>query len=187
MASATIPGVYAAALLAVARERGTADAVVVSARKLVDALTPEVVRPLDNPLVGKVNAKLTIGAIAAHEPKEIYDLLLLLVDRNRLEFASAILREAIRQYEAETGVVHVQVRVASPLPPAFAEQFAERIRQRNGAGAQLDITIDPSLIGGFTSRVGDEYVDASVRRQLTEMRQAMLATPVGDALWSAES
>jgi F-type H+-transporting ATPase subunit delta len=187
MASATIPGVYAAALLAVARERGTADAVVTSARKLVDALTPEVVRPLDNPQIGKANAKLTIGGIAANEPKEIYDLLQLLVDRNRLEFASAILREAIRQYEAETGIVHVKVRVATPMSPAFSQQFVDRIRQRRGPGAQLDITVDPSLIGGYTARIGDEYVDASVRRQLVEMRQAMLATPVGDALWSAES
>lgn len=187
MASATIPGVYAAALLAVAHERGAIAAVIASCHKLVDALTPEVLRPLDNPLVGKQSAKQVLSGAVAGEPKEIHDLLLLLVDRNRLESAGEILRETIRQYEAEAGIVHVKVRVASEVGPEFKAQFINRIRGQRGPGAQLEVTVDPNLIGGFTSRIGDEYVDASLRRQLAEMRQAMLATPVTDSLWAADA
>ena len=187
MASATIPGVYAAALIAVARDNGTSAAVIDSCRKLVDALTPDVLRPLDNPLVGKDTAKKTVGGIVANEPKEISDLLKLLVDRNRLESTAAILGEAIRQYEAAEGHIHVKVKVANTVTPEFAAQFTERIKSRRGQGAQLEFTVDPSLIGGFTTRVGDEYVDASIRRQLVEMRQAMLATPVPDHLWTADA
>jgi len=187
MASATIPGVYAAALIAVARDNGTAPAVIDSCRKLVDALTADVLRPLDNPLVGKQIAKQTIGGVVANEPKEIYNLLQLLVDRNRLEDTGAILREAIRQYEASEGLIHVKVTVASQLSPQFNDKFAARIKQRYGHGALLDVTVDPSLIGGYTTRIGDEYVDASIRRQLVEMRQAMLATPVSEQLWTADA
>lgn len=187
MASATIPGVYAAALIAVARDHGSAAAVIASCHKLVDALSPDVLRPLDNPLVGKDTAKKAIGGAVANEPKEIYNLLQLLVDRNRLESTSDILREAIRQYEAAEGIFHVKVRVASAVSADFAEKFTAHVKQRHGQGAQLDIVVDPSLIGGFTTRVGDEYVDASIRRQLVEMRQAMLATPVTEQLWTADA
>ncbi len=187
MASATIPGVYAAALLAVARERGTAAAVVEACRTLASALTPEVLRPLDNPLIGKDVAKQALSGVLAEQPKELRDLVLLLVDRNRLENAGAILREAISQYEAEEGIIHVKLTVAAPVSQAFSDDFIGRVRQRRGPGAQLDVKVDPALIGGFTSRTGDLYVDASIRRQLVEMRQAMLATPVSDQLWSAES
>ena len=187
MASATIPGVYAAALIAVARDNGTAAAVIDSCRKLVDALSPDVLRPLDNPLVGKDTAKKTIGGVVANEPKEISDLLQLLVDRNRLESTGAILREAIRQYEAAEGIIHVKVKVAHPVSAEFAATFTDRIKQRNGQGARLDFTVDPSLIGGFTTRIGDEYVDASIRRQLVEMRLAMLSTPVTEQLWTADA
>jgi len=187
MASATIPGVYAAALIAVARDNGTASAVIDSCHKLVDALTPEVLRPLDNPLVGKDTAKKTIGGVVANEPKEIFTLLQLLVDRNRLEDIGAIFREAIRQYESAEGILHVKVKVASAISFDFAEKFTAIVKRRHGQGAQLDIAVDPSLIGGFTTRVGDEYVDASIRRQLVEMRQAMLATPVTDHLWVADA
>ncbi len=187
MASATIPGVYAAALLAVARERGTAAAVIDACRTLADAFTPEVLRPLDNPLIGKDAAKKTLSGVLAQQPKELHDLVLLLVDRNRLENAGAILREAIRQYEAEEGIVHVKVKVAAPVSQEFKDNFINRVRVRRGPGAQLDLSVDPALIGGFTSRIGDDYVDASVRRQLVEMRLAMLATPVSDQLWSADA
>lgn len=187
MASATIPGVYAAALLAVAQDRGTTAAVAESCRKLVDALTPDVLRPLDNPLIGKQAAKAVLAGVMANEPKEIADLLQLLVERNRLESAGEILREAIRQHEAHEGIVHVAVRLAGPVSPAFSAEFTDRIRKQRGPGAVLNVTIDPSLIGGFTTRVGDEYVDASVRRQLAEMRLAMLATPVTDTLWAADA
>lgn len=186
MASATISGVYAAALLAVARERGTAVAVVEACRTLVDALTPDVLRPLDNPLIGKDAAKKTLSGVLAQQPKEVHDLVLLLVDRNRLEDAGAIFRETISLYEAEENIVHVRVKVAAPVSQEFKDDFIARVRTRRGPGAQLDLSVDPSLIGGFTSRVGDQYVDASVRRQLIEMRQAMLATPVSDTLWSNE-
>lgn len=187
MASATIPGVYAAALLAVARERGSAAAVIDACRTLADALTPEVLRPLDNPLIGKDAAKKTLSGVLAQQPKELHDLLLLLVDRNRLENAGAIVREAIRQYEEEEGILHVKVKVAAPVSQEFKDNFINRVRARRGPGAQLDLAVEPALIGGFTSRIGDDYVDASVRRQLVEMRLAMLATPVSDQLWSADA
>lgn len=187
MASATIPGVYAAALLAVARDRDTAATVIEACRSLAGALTPEVLRPLDNPLIGKEAAKKALSGVLADQPKELRDLVLLLIDRNRLEETGAILREAITQYETEEGIIHVRVKVAAPVSQEFSDNFIARVRQRRGQGAQLDLSVDPALIGGFTSRTGDHYVDASVRRQLIEMRQAMLATPVSDQLWSAES
>ena len=186
MASATIPGVYASALLAVARERGTAAAVVEAAKQFADALTPDVVRPLEDPRVGKQNAKLTIGAVTANAPKELYDLLQLLIDRNRLESASAILRETIRQYEAEEGIIHINLTVAAPVSDAVRDAIVERIRNHRGTRAVLNLKVEPKLLGGFTSRIGDEYLDASTQRQVNEMRQAMLATPVGESLWSPE-
>ena len=141
----------------------------------------------DNPLIGKTLAKQTIGGVVAGEPKEIYDLLQLLVDRNRLESTGAILSEAIRQYEAEEGIIHVKVKIAVPMTDAFRAPFDARIKQRQGQGALLDVSVDASLIGGYTARIGDNYVDASIKRQLVEMRQAMLATPVTDHLWAADA
>ena len=186
MASATIPGVYAAALIELARERGTVEAVIASARTLAGALTPEVLRPLDDPRVGKARAKQTVGAVTAQQPQEVYDLLQLLVDRNRLVDTAAILVEAIRLYEQQEGIVHVHVTLAVETDPAFKQEMLERIRSKNGAKAVLDLSLDPKLIAGFTSRIGDRYVDASVRRVLDEMRQSLLATPLPDALWSSE-
>ena len=185
MASSTIPGVYASALIELARERGTIDAVIASCRKLAEAMAPEALRQLDNPRITRQDAKRVLGATVAQEPKEITDLLQLLVDRNRLDQAAAIMHEVVRLYEEQQGIVHVHVTIAADFTEAFKQRVIERIRSRNGAGAILDLSIDPALIGGFTSRIGDQYVDASGRRVLAEMRRAMLATPLADSLWSA--
>jgi F-type H+-transporting ATPase subunit delta len=63
------------------------------------------------------------------------------------------------------------------------------IRRAQGAGGaderqELHELVDPALIGGFTLRLGDKYLDASVRRRLHELKAGILATPVNDGWWT---
>jgi hypothetical protein len=82
-APATVAGVYAQALLEVSAERGVRPAVVASCRELAQSLSQAALASLDDPRIGKVRAKDTLRAVLASEPKEVLDLLLLLIDRNR--------------------------------------------------------------------------------------------------------
>ena len=83
--------------------------------------------------------------------------------------------------DAADGVVQVRVTAAKPMP---AEATA-RLAAVTGGQAHIDVTVDAALIGGVAIRVGDTLVDASVRRQLREMRQAMLNTPIASTLWAS--
>lgn len=49
--------------------------------------------------------------------------------------------------------------------------------EADGPGAQvkLNVTVDPSLLGGFVMTVGSTYVDMSIKTQIDAMRQAFLA------------
>jgi F0F1-type ATP synthase delta subunit len=53
-----------------------------------------------------------------------------------------------------------------------------------GPGVIVQASNDPTLISGLTLRFGDTMLDASARRLLTEMKQSILAAPVGANLWS---
>jgi len=39
---------------------------------------------------------------------------------------------------------------------------------------ELNVNVDPSLIGGIKLRVGNKFMDASIQNQLDKMRQSLL-------------
>ncbi len=97
---ATVTGVYAAALLAVARDQGVRPAVVEACRELAPTLAAGALAALDDPRLGKAKAKLAVAGVLAGKPKPVIELLQLLIDRNRLPEAGGILADAVRQAEA---------------------------------------------------------------------------------------
>lgn len=179
---ATVPGVYAQALLDVAAERGVRAAVVESCRALGGALDPAALAALDDPRVGKKRAKEALRAALAGQPREVLDAILLLVDRNRLADAPAILREAVARADAADGIVRVRVATARPL----SDDLRQRLSAAVGGKAEVREVVDTALLGGATVRVGDRLVDASVKRQLREMHNRMINAPLSDALWAKE-
>ena len=186
MSAATVAGVYATALLEVADERGNRAAVVRDCRDLPDVLTLDLLDRLNDPQLGKKQAKaLLTNVLAGKVEREVQDLLLLLIDRNRLSDTPAIAREAVRIAEAEVNLVRVQVVTAVPLSDASAKILSDNIGQKLGGSAQMVRTVDPSLIGGLTLRVADNFIDGSVKRHLTEMRRRMLDAPLStQQLWA---
>lgn len=193
MAAGTVAGVYAQALLELADEGGRREAIVASCRDLVgdnardqagSALAPQVIAALDDPKLGKTRAKAALDtALSGKVAPELQNLLKLLVDRNRLGDAPAILREVIRSADQAAGRVVVDVVSAEPLSPAARERVEAGVRRAVGGAATISARVEPKLIGGMTIRVGDVYVDGSVRRQLNEMKARILDVPVGESLW----
>jgi F-type H+-transporting ATPase subunit delta len=188
MAAGTVAGVYATALLELASERGSYDAVVAACRELADAWPTEAIVSLDDPRVGRARAKDILRTLLANQPKELVDLMMLLVDRNRLADALAILDMVDDLDDATQGVVEVTVTAAAPLSDQAKVALTNQLKHRVKRGAcELHEVVDPGLIGGYTLRVGDYYVDASVRRRLIELKAGILATPVNDGWWTGAS
>lgn len=180
MAAATVAGVYANALLEVADERGSRSRVVQDCRDLIDTLTSGTLATLDDPRLRKSQIKDSLKAVFTDRlAQETLDLLFLLVDRNRLTDAPAIVREAVRVAEAQVGLKRIHVTTATPLTPAAAEILRQKLRERLAGGSVVMITqVDPALIGGITFRLDDLFIDGSVRRHLGEMRRTMLDAPI---------
>lgn len=187
MAAGTIAGVYATALLEVASERGSYEAVVASCRALAEVWPVQTMRELDDPRVGRVHAKEALRAVLVDQPREVVDLLQLLVDRNRLADALAILEMVNTLDDQAKNVVEVTITAASPLSDTARTALTNQLNNRVSKTCELFEVVDPALIGGYTIRMGDFYVDASVRRRLNEMRGLILGTPINDSLWTGAS
>ncbi|MBA3684313.1 MAG: ATP synthase F1 subunit delta [Planctomycetes bacterium] len=189
MAAGTVAAVYAQALLELADERGRRADVVDDCRELVELLRqrPDLFAGMEDPKVGKVHAKDALG-VAFHGKikQETFDLLRLLVDRNRLRDLPAIAAEAIARAERAAGTVHVTATTAEALSSPAQARLTDSLKRLLGQGVVLHTAVDPSLIGGLTLRVDDLFVDGSVRRQLAEMKSLILNAPLRPDLWEGQ-
>ncbi len=184
--------VYARALLDLADERGKRDAVVADCRSLAGGIHEEgamerleIRQRLEDPRLGKEKSKDVLrSAFNGQVELETLDLMLLLIDRNRLPDVGPILDEVVEIAEREAGVQKIEVATAADVSAASVERMGQGLRRILGQQVRIEHTIKPELIGGVTVRVGDLHVDGSVRRQLDNMRTIILDAPVSDRLWA---
>ncbi len=62
------------------------------------------------------------------------------------------------------------MRVPAALDAAGEARLQEQLEARTGQKLRLDVTVDPSLIGGIVVRIGDTVYDGSLRYRLDALR-----------------
>jgi F-type H+-transporting ATPase subunit delta len=65
------------------------------------------------------------------------------------------------------------VRVARPLSDELRERLAAALTARFGHELQLNVIVDPDVVGGVRVTVGDEIVDGTVATKLAEARRRL--------------
>jgi len=100
--------------------------------------------------------------------------LLRVVAANRRLFA---VDQIIRGFNAlsarQRGEVTAEVTVAEQLNDARMSDIRDALKQVTGKDVQVDVTVDPSIIGGLKVKVGSRMVDASLRTKLNSIKFAM--------------
>jgi F-type H+-transporting ATPase subunit delta len=96
-----------------------------------------------------------------------------LVDQRRLVDWAAIEEEYARLADAEAGLRKARVRTASPLSSAQRERLERALERRTGGRIELEIEVDPALVGGAVAQVGDTVFDGSLRTQLQQLRASL--------------
>ena len=64
-----------------------------------------------------------------------------------------------------------QVRVARPLEPRQEARLSAALERLYGRQIQLQVDVDPAVLGGISVRVGDEVLDGTVQRNLAAVRR----------------
>ena len=93
-----------------------------------------------------------------------------LIDQRRLVDFESIREEYERLSDEAAGLTRVSVRAASPLSDAQRASLERALARRVGGGVELQIEVDPSLIGGLVAKVGDTVFDGSLLTQLQSLR-----------------
>jgi F-type H+-transporting ATPase subunit delta len=98
-----------------------------------------------------------------------------LVASNRRLFA---VRDMIRDYRKLVarwrGEVGAEVTVAERLSDARLEELKAALKSvTGGRSVELDVKVDPAIIGGLTVKLGSRMVDSSLRAKLNALKHAM--------------
>lgn len=65
-----------------------------------------------------------------------------------------------------------EVRSAIALSDDQQQRLAEALRQATGKDVTVKVVVDPSVMGGLVTRIGDEVIDGSVRTRINQLREA---------------
>jgi F-type H+-transporting ATPase subunit delta len=88
------------------------------------------------------------------------------------------LEEVLSIYEdlldGRLGVVKARVTTALELDPRQESEIAARLQAITGKKIRMEVSVDPSLIGGLLAQVGGTIYDGSIRQQLETFRNNLI-------------
>ena len=170
-------GRYAIALLELAREGNAIDAVSADLDRF-DALieNPDLNRLVRSPVFGAEEQLKALSAVL--DKVEIEGLaanFLKLVASNRRLFA---VRDMVKAYRTLVARHKRQLRAEVTVAERLGEQHLEALKDAlksvsGGWNVDLDVRIDPAIIGGLIVKVGSRMVDASLKTKLNAIKHAM--------------
>ena len=170
---------YAEAAFQVARASDSLDIWLTDLQRLRDVLAdPTVYRVLTSPAVPEEERRAALDQLAPELRQQTRNLAHLLIDRGRLELVPEILQAFTELVDDFRGVVVAQVTTAIELDEELRRIVAERLSHYTGKQVRLELSVDPSLIGGVVARIGDELIDDSIRARLQHLKERLGRAPV---------
>ena len=173
----TITTPYAEAFLQVAASRKEVDKVVDQAKSLLQIWndSPEFSDAMSSPVLEieskkDVLEKLFTGKVTP----SFLNLMKLLADRQRIGLLDSVLERLLELYREQRNIALVTVTSATSLTE---EQQAELLKKVQSVAStdklEVNLKVDPSLIGGFVLSVGSKIIDASLSGQVRRLGLAL--------------
>ncbi|MBR0553409.1 F0F1 ATP synthase subunit delta [Stakelama marina] len=174
---ASLSGRYASALFELASESKAIDSVEASLAKVREALSEsdEFRRLTSSPLVSRDDA--TKAVVAAAEQMKLdattKNFLGVLAQNRRLAQLPAIIRAYRQLAAAHRGETTADVISAHPLSDDQVDALKQQLRTRVGRDVNIDLSVDPSLLGGLIVKIGSQMIDSSIKTRLHTLAHAM--------------
>ena len=107
--------------------------------------------------------------------RPVLNLVGLMLRRGRIYELPRLAAEFRRLDNARQGITIATATSAAVLSPDEVRALTQRMEQLTGGRVELDLQIDPSLLGGLVVRVGDRLIDGSVRGRLERLRNQLVS------------
>ncbi len=167
---------YASALLAVAQAEGSIETTrsqLTDVARAVEA-NDELRSTLSNNLLpADVRSQIVDDILANKTSDTTRALVGMVVGAGRGGELTAIVESFARQAAGGSGSQTATVRSAVPLTDAQLDRLTAALSRKAGMPVQLEAVVDPDLVGGAVTTLGDTVIDGSLRTRLNQMRDAL--------------
>ena len=167
---------YAKALFALGKQEGTSKlehfGENLSALSNVLEETPELVRFFTIPIISIAEKQKVLVQVLdrINVDPVIKNFCLLLAEKERLPLFGAIAEHFGKLLDVEWDVVRGKILTAVDLSKEQQSGILARLEKQTSRQIALKFEVDPSILGGVVLQVGDNVLDASLRAQLTILR-----------------
>ena len=168
---------YARALFQLAQEQGCEEAVYDGLTRFAHNYALAIAQfneVLSDPIVAQ-EEKVKLVEMAVGEP--IHDTLkqfiAFVADQKREDKMFLIALKYMEMYRTKHNILSTKVTTATELSEATYDKIKAFVKQTFEADAEIDVKIDPSLIGGFILDIENTRMDSSVAGQLNALKNKL--------------
>ena len=177
MSATTLARRYAGALFGVAEKANIVDraqsdlALITSSLQAMQDLRETIMHPLVPPVRKRsIAEKVYTGKIDDVTLHFFY----LLLDKRRESIIWDVEKEFVSLANRSRGIVIAMVSSAVPLTDEEQAALTAKLSSYTGKTVELNLSVDPVLIGGLTVRIGDTVIDGSIKGHLASLKKKML-------------
>ena len=168
---------YARALFQTAQEQGCEDAVYDGLTRLAHNYLLAITQfneVLADPIVER-EEKVKLVEMAVGEPlhDSLKQFIAFVADQKREDKMFLIAMKYMEMYREKHNILSTQVTTATELTEESYDKIKAFIKQTFGADAEMEVHIDPNLIGGFILDIENTRMDASVAGQLNALKNKL--------------
>jgi F-type H+-transporting ATPase subunit delta len=174
---ASLAGRYALALFELARDEKQIETVAASLATLRSAIDEsEDLRTLiSSPLVAREDQARGIGAVVGSLgiDRLTGNFVGVLARNRRLRQLPAVIRTFNLLVARHRGEITAEVTSARPLDEGQIAAIKQNLRSRVGRDINVDLNVDPAILGGLVVKIGSQMIDGSIRTKLNNLAHQM--------------
>ncbi len=164
---------YADAVASVARAEGNLDQVSDELFRVARAVegSDELRMTLsDRQIPAARRQQIVEDLLGEHASETTTAMVSMIVAAGRSSDLSTIAREAVELNARDRGRSVAEVRAAVALTEDQTQRLAAALSAATGHQVEVKVIVDPSVMGGVVTTIGDEIIDGSIRNRLNQLR-----------------
>jgi F-type H+-transporting ATPase subunit delta len=168
---------YAKSLLDLAVEQNQLDAVYADMKWLqqVNKSNPDFVNMLRSPIISSDKKDKIMDAIIGSKVSKLTMLFTkLLTAKTRESNMPEIVTAFIEQYNKLKNIQTVKLTTATAISEELKQSIVAKVRSSTSSAVEIETSVKEELIGGFKLEVGGTLIDASILRDLNDVRKQFL-------------
>lgn len=106
--------------------------------------------------------------------KTLNNFLKILVEKKRIGALKLINEAFQRHFDAKVGRIRAEIILPKEASKVEVEEIQKGLEKSTGKDIVMDVTVDPSLLGGVVARVGSVIYDGSLRTQIGNIKKNIM-------------